>query len=399
MVDYTELMHILSKPRPSGSVAERKTREALGKWLAGREIPFQIHTFRLYPYFFVAIGIWLIFSRSLLALGIWLRWGWPSALIALLGLLGGLVDVVLNYPLVTWPGATQGENILIEFGPSDATQEIVLSAHYDSKTELLDHRQRLFFIKNLRLGILLTVFLGVIAPLDSALLETGSLWAPFTYITGGLLSLPLLFMAWGLGLNLSVGRFRSPSQGAVDNGAACAILLGLADFIQKGGLTLNRTRLTLALFTGEEVNMQGSRVYALGRQWPLPAMALNLEVLAQDGDYVYWEQDGTSLKLVPTSLAINQVIAVTVSEVTGSPARPVGPVNSDGYSFIQAGLPATTLGTYDTNLKDRGFHGPADNLGRIVMARLPEAAEILARFVTKYDRGEAPFPTQNPPGR
>ena len=71
--------------------------------------------------------------------------------------------------------------------------------------------------------------------------------------------------------------------------------------------------------------------------------------------------------------------------MSGSPARPVGPVNSDGYSFLRVGIPATTLGTYDKKLVDRGFHGPADNLDRVVMERLPEAVEILASFVHYYD--------------
>jgi hypothetical protein len=375
----------LSVPRPNGSQAERQTRQTLVGWLEGHSIPYRLHDFRLYPNFFIVIGVWLILSRTLLALAIWLRWGWPATAIALLGLLGGTVDVAFNIPLIGWPGATRGENIIIQFEPRNPHQEIIFSAHYDTKSEFLDHRQRMFFIKNLPTGILLTILLGLLGPLDHTLLAINSAWAPITYAAGILFSLPLLVLAWGLGLNLSLGRFSPPSQGAVDNGAACAILLGLADRIQQGQLALESTRLTLAIFTGEEVNMQGSRAYTAGRDWPLPTLAVNLEVMAQDGSYVYWEQDGTSLKLVPTSPQVNQVLAETVADVTGSKAMPAGPVNSDGYSFLRVGIPATTLGTYDTKWIDRGFHSPADNLERVVMARLPEAVVILARLVTKFD--------------
>jgi len=388
MVDYNELMGWLSIPRPNGSQAECKTRQALQGWLERHSIPYRLHAFRLYPNFFVAIGIWLIVSRTLLALAIWMRWGWPAAVISILSLLGGTVDVALGFPLVGWPGATRGENIIIEFEPSTPQQEIVFSAHYDTKSEFLDHRQRMFFIKNLPAGILLTVMLGLLAPLDHALLAANSAWSSVSFAAGILFSLPLLGLAWGLGLNLSMGHFSPPSQGAVDNGAACAILLGLADRVHKGELALDRTCLTLAIFTGEEVNMQGSRAYATGRDWPLPTLAINLEVMAQDGSYVYWEQDGTSLKLVPTSPKVNHILAETVAEVTGAKAIPAGPVNSDGYSFIRAGIPATTLGTYDKKWVDRGFHSPADNLERVVMARLPEAVEILARLATKYDSSQ-----------
>lgn len=375
----------LSIPRPNGSLAERQTRQAIIDWLERRSMPYRLHGFRLYPNFFFAIGVWLILSRTLLAIAIWLRWGWPTTVIALLGLLGGTIDVAFNIPLVGWPGATRGENIIVQFEPRSPRQEIVLSAHYDTKSEFLDHRQRMFFIKNLSNGILLTILLGLLGPLDHALLDINSAWAPFTFAAGILFSLPLLVLAWGLGLNLSLGRLSPPSQGAVDNGAACAILLGLADRVQQGGLILEKTRLTLAIFTGEEVNMQGSRAYAAGRDWSLPTLAVNLEVMAQDGSYVYWEQDGTSLKLVPTSLQLNQALAETVANVTGAMPMPAGPVNSDGYSFLRVGIPATTLGTYDTKWVDRGFHSPADNLDRVVMARLPEAVEILAHLVTKFD--------------
>ena len=90
---------------------------------------------------------------------------------------------------------------------------------------------------------------------------------------GAVLTLPMLFLAFGLGLNLSTGRLLKPSQGAVDNGAACAILLGMADrraFLANlqspipnfHNYPLPNTRVTIALFTGEEVQMQGSRAYA-----------------------------------------------------------------------------------------------------------------------------------------
>jgi Zn-dependent M28 family amino/carboxypeptidase len=196
----------------------------------------------------------------------------------------------------------------------------------------------------------------------------------------------LLFLAWGLGLNMSLGRFRKQSQGAVDNGAACAILLGLAKRVNNGELDLEQTHLTLALFGGEEVNMQGSRAYTQSRDWPLQTIVINLEVMAQNGKYVYWEQDGTSLKLTPTSEKINKNISKSVQAVTGNPAEPAGPVNSDGYSFLRVGIPATTIGTYDTKFIDRGFHGPDDNLARVVMTRLPEAVDILSDFLHNHDQ-------------
>jgi hypothetical protein len=256
------------------------------------------------------------------------------------------------------------------------------------------------------------VTLGLIGGLDGWLLARGSSLAMAVYILGVLLTLPLLFLAWGLGLNLSTGRLLKPSPGAVDNGSACAILMGLADQLNREvhlaktaadyRNPLQSTRLTLAIFAGEEVNMQGSRAYVNQRTWPLPTATLNLEVMAQDGDYVLWEQDGTSLRLAPTSASLNELVAKAVQAVTGKAPRMVGPVNSDGGSFLLVGIPATTLGTYDRNWVDTGFHKPSDNLNRVVMERLPEGVEILRRFIESYDSDTLQKPdraTSSPPLR
>lgn len=375
-------MRLLSRPRPSGSPAERDTLRALRGWLTSRGLPCRFQAFPLYPYFFVCIGLWMILAHTLLAVSVWLGWGWAASLIAALGILGGLLDTAFDLPLVTWPGKTTGQNILIEFSVPDPKRELVISAHYDSKTELFDHHVRTFFVRNLRFGLVLAVLLGVLSPLQKYL---SAAWAGPLHIAGIALTFPLLFLVWGLGLNLALGRLRrDPSQGAVDNGAACAILLGLAQQVADGHVPLGETNLTLALFGGEEVNMQGSRAYALGRAWTLLSAALNLEVMGQDGDYVFWEQDGMSLKLFPTDAALNRSAAAAVEKVTGKPAQAAGPINSDGYSFLRAKVPVTTLGTYDRQLASRGFHLPSDNLARVKMERLPEGVEVLAQFIRDW---------------
>jgi len=383
-VDYSQLMRILSQPRPSGSATEQETIQALQSWLTERGLPYRLQSFPLYPYFFVSIGVWMILAHTLLAVAIWLRWGWVVTFIAMLGILGGLLDTSFDIPLVTWVGKTTGQNILIEFDTPDPKYELVISAHYDSKTELLDHHVRAFFVRNLRFGIAMAVMLGIMSPLR---LYIPTPWADWMHLTSIVLTIPLLFLVWGLGLNLSLGRLRGePSQGAVDNGAACAILLGLAQQVAGGQCTHENTRLILALFGGEEVNMQGSRAYALGRKWPLPAAALNLEIMGQNGDYVYWEMDGMSLKLFPTDKALNHTISESVASVVGRSAQPASVINSDGYSFMRVGIPVATLGTYDTNLQERGFHLPTDNLSRVKMERLPEGVAILAKFINVMER-------------
>lgn len=387
MVDYQALMSLFSIPRPNGSAAEAATGRALRRWLEARGIPCQVHSFRLYPFFFEAIGWWLILSRTLLAAAIGLRWGWPALAIALIGLAGGALDWTRGIPLVTWPGARRGENLIVEIEPDHgkpAVQEIVISAHYDSKTELLDHRGRAFFVRLLPLGMALTLLVGLLGLLDALLAAGKPAWSGAAFVAGVALSVPLLVLAWGLGLNLALGRFVQPSTGAVDNGAACAVVAGLAERLAREN-SLHQTRVTLALFTGEEANAQGSRAYVQSRAWPLPTAVVNLELLGQNGGYVIWQRDRTGFRWLPTSAAVNAPLADAVQDVTGQPPQPAGAINSDGASFLARGIATAVLGTQDPVWGLGGLHRPSDNLGRVELARLPEAVEILARFIRQMD--------------
>jgi hypothetical protein len=296
---------------------------------------------------------------------------------------------LLNLPLVTWIGGRQGENIIVEFSPPDPQKELIFSAHYDTKTELLDHRQRMFFLKRMNLGIALTLLLGFWGPLQTWL--AGTPWESLALWTGVVLTTPMLLLAWGFGLHLSLGRLLKPSQGAVDNGTACAILLGLANELAGEKTSLEDIKITLALFSGEEVNMQGSRAYVKDRTWQVPASAINLEVMAQNGDYIFWEQDGSIFKLLQTSPALNKIFAEAVEVVTGLTAKPFSPVNSDGASFLFAGIPTTTIGTLDKEVRETGFHRPTDNLDRVVMERIPEGVRILETIIWEFACGQNPF--------
>ncbi|MCS6843250.1 MAG: M28 family metallopeptidase [Caldilineales bacterium] len=396
--DYAALMAWFSTPRPNGSAAEAAVRRRLQAWLAGHGVPCQVQTFRLYPYFFEALGLWLILSRTLLAAAVWLRWGWPALPIALAGLLGGALDWTFGLPLVTWPGARRGENLLAAFEPAakPATQEVVLSAHTDSKTELLDHRQRAFFVRLLPLGMALTLLVGLLGLADGLLADAAPAWARAAHLVAAGLSLPLVALAWGLGLNLALGRLSRPSAGAVDNGAACAVLAGLAQRLAAGQVPLQRTAVTLAFFTGEEANLQGSRAYVRGRDWRRPALAVNLELLGQPGGYVYWRRDALGFRSRPTAAAVNAALAAAVQEVTGRPAEEVDLINSDAASFLLRGIPAAVLGTRHPTWGLAGLHRPSDSLDRVDLARLPEAVEILSRFLQQVDRAWPPAGSGQP---
>jgi hypothetical protein len=389
--DLDPLMELFSRPRPAGSAAERAVFDATCAWLAARHIPYRIHEFRLRPFFFECTGLWLIASRTLLALAVARGWGWRTLPLALLGQLGGAADV-LGVPLVTWPGATSGQNLVLRFGPSDASTELVVCAHYDSKTELLDHRQRAVLLRGLRPAIALTIASAVFASAEERLRAT----PPLDRIARALAlccAVPVLLLAWALGLHLLLGRLAQPSRGAVDNGAACVVLLALAERLAAGAIPLERTRVTLVLFGGEEVNMQGSAAfvrshYPAAINAPQP-QAVNLELLGQRGPYILWQQDGNALRSAPASPAMIERVRHAITATTGQTAQGAPLINSDAWSFLSAGIPAATLGTADPQCGTNGMHRPSDNPDRVDTARLHEHVAVLETLIRYTDASTA----------
>jgi len=262
---------------------------------------------------------------------------------------------------------------------------ILFFAHIDSKTELMDHRRRYFFSSKIPVGIMLTIILGIISGGDYPLHLNGIPFADIIYWVSVILTLPMLFLACGLGLNLLLGRFLEPSQGAVDDGASCAALLGLADALSAERNLASSTKITIVLFTGEEVNMQGSRAYVRSREWSHPVGVVNLELMGQNGRYVYWEKDGDAFRLKPTDSRLVTIFQKAVAESTGEAPYPVGPVNSDGSSFLFAGIPTIVIGSLDKIYKADGLHRPSDNLSRVQIDRLPQVVDLLKMFIKMFD--------------
>jgi hypothetical protein len=148
----------------------------------------------------------------------------------------------------------------------------------------------------------------------------------------------------------------------------------------------NKPIITIALFSGEEIDRQGSRAYTNSRVWTGREVVLNLEAMAQNGEYVTWQKDGSVYHLHPTDPVLEEVICRVVKRVTGKSPIPGGPVLSDAASFIEKGLSCTVLGTYDHRWGDKGFHRPSDNLERIAVNRIDEGVEILLSFIEELTK-------------
>jgi acetylornithine deacetylase/succinyl-diaminopimelate desuccinylase-like protein len=384
------LPEFLSAPRPNGSRALERAVGEVEARLEGLGIPVHSHQFTLRPYSMELLGLWLPLGGLLLPLAALLRWGWLGLALALLTVTVPLLEVRFLRPTVTALVRRPARNLVARFSPTRPRQELILCAHLDSKTELLDHHRRRLLVRMSLPAIALVLTSGVLIALGR-LLPAGTA-RQIVYWLAFLSALPATAYGLGMGANLLGGRFsRSPSSGAVDNGAAVAVLLELAERFQREAFSLDETAVTLLFTMGEEAQMQGALAYVSDMQAQdragasMPACAINLEVLGQNGGYLLWEHDGTAMVSLPNDAALNAALARAVEAVTGEPPIWEPQLNSDAFAFLRAGIPAATLGAYDRDLGGRGLHSAQDNASRVDPARLVEAIEVLCHFLDEFD--------------
>jgi hypothetical protein len=358
-------------------------------WLEAEGVTVTSHEFVLRPYFMELLGLWLAVMGLLLPVAALGSWGWGGAVLALLAVAVPLLEVRFLCPTVTALVQQTARNLEVCFPVPRPCREVILCAHVDSKTELLDHAQRKVL---LRLG-LPAIGLALVAGAGMAaerLLAPGTAsqavhWLAF------LAALPVAVYGLGMGANLVGGRFsRQPSRGAVDNGTAVAVLLDLARRLHRGRLSLDHTAVTLLFTVGEEAQMQGALAYVRGRSaWLLPTCAINLEVVGQDGGYLLWEEDGTAMQRLPADANLNRALGRAVEAVSREPPVRAPTINSDAFAFLRQGIPAATLGSLDTKLGGRGFHSSLDAPGRVDPDRLVETTRVLGCLLAEMDREAA----------
>jgi hypothetical protein len=380
----------LSRPRPNGSRALEQTVAGVQDWLRTAGIPVQPHAFVLRPYFMEILGLWLALTGLLLPLAALARWGWLGLAVALLAVAIPLLEVRFLRPTLTALVRRPARNLVVRFPASQPAQEVVLCAHLDSKTELLDHVRRRILLRLSRPAVVLALGSGLLIGLESVLSPgTARLVTRWLALA---LALPLAAYGLGMGVNLLGGHLcRVPSSGAVDDGAAVAVLLDLARRLNVGDPRLKATSVTLLLTVGEEAQMQGALAYVRHPHRPGSAQdvplvaAVNLEVVGQNGGYLLWKRDGTAMSQLPTDPDLNHALLQAVEAVAGETPLRGAQINSDAFAFLREGIAATTLGSYDVVLGGRGYHSAQDNPARIDPERLQETVLVLDRFLRELD--------------
>jgi len=275
--------------------------------------------------------------------------------IACLAALAGGFDAVLP--------AERHANLQVTVQPAaPAEQEIVLGAHYDTKTEPLDHVARS--------GLLLVTMaaIGLAVFCMGTRRRGGRVWS----------GLAALALAAG-SAQLGAGRFLPPSHGILDNGAAAAMLVEMA--AEYADMPLRRTRLTFAWWAGEEHGAQGSDAAARLPAGPLPRSVINLEAVGAGPDLGIALYEWNRLRVMRADPRLHRA-----AMRAGVRHTLAAPVVTDAGSFLARGVAALTLvGLPPGSAVPRRLHSAGDRLPALDRLGVANARATLDRLLRELD--------------
>ncbi|HUI26884.1 MAG TPA: M28 family peptidase [Candidatus Kryptonia bacterium] len=383
-MSFDEIFDALLRPRENGSAALAEVASYLERTLRATGATVTLHEFVCRPYAGRIAGVVCLLLAVIFFVLMWRRRFAGALLVALVLPAYLLMDYELRFPLLSRIGSVVEHNIVATFPVSRPQRRVIVSAHYDSKTDLLDHQQR--------------------APVEF-------LVGPFVLFTSGL-PLTALWRRWrrrserhvrawaivapvyfaGVCAVLSGGAMvHARSPGALDDGAAVATLLQLAHRLGAGAPQLDHTEVDIVLFAGEEVGLQGSARYVAERFTPrptVPTYVINAEGWGFGPLLSYFTSDRSVLKRYDASTPLVRALDRVYRKVTHGVglAPDVQPLTSDARSFLAAGIPSVTLSSQGSGEdRLRGLHSAADSRDRIQPAALDQTLEFLQAALVDID--------------
>lgn len=378
------LARLALQPRENGSAALAQTADFLATTLAGFGIPVERLAFIAYPYRHRVCGVVALIGTAAYVWALRSRRRGLAIAIALLSPTLILLELDYYVGWVTWLGATRQEHVIARIAAPAATQRVILTAHYDTKTDLLDHVERTP-VDLLSLPMTLVM---IAAPLAGILRARGRdhradptrferIVAPATALYGVAV---FLVLTGGV-----VVRQRSP--GALDDGAACAVLVLVAEALAR--TPLPRTTVEVALLSAEEIGVQGSRDFVRARLLPTPpnTAVINFELIGATANLAVFGSERFTLHSYPADPGLLGVLDTVHRRRRNLPLHVTWyGASTDARSFLQEGIPALTLlSDLPEHALARDMHSAGDTRDRVDEAALDETFGFVMAALSEID--------------
>ncbi|MBU2512365.1 Zn-dependent exopeptidase M28 [bacterium] len=389
-----ELISILEKiaiPRPNHSEAVKQTAVYLKDLLSSRQIPFSTQEFSVRCHQTLLLGVTIIILSVLFLLFIKTRRPF-LALFSVLAILGVIIlENETSFHTISSLIQRPGENIFVEFKTPGSQRELVFAAHYDSKTDVLDHEQRSIFLKLLPYMLVMGILISFLTYLSKKFKILNARPMRSLYLLGAfaLVVFSLSAFAW-LGGYIFLGEDKH-SPGAVDDGASVAILLKMADEIHQGNLDIGQSDVTILLTDGEEVGYQGAYHYTkekYGEEVQIrnkPVYLFNLELMGQSGTLYHSQKTCSVFVCYPADADLIARVVNVWSNISDKPAEPLRSMTDDSFAFGAIGIPFVTIGnTGLPGLGYGGFHSTTDGMSRVDPENLQRMSLFLEKIIESY---------------
>ena len=395
MNGWNELLsHLAEVPRENGTPAVHQAASYLVEAFRATGIEAQRLPYTAHPYETRFLGLFVL-AVCLLYFFLAQRKRFLTAgLLSLLIPVVVVLDVEFGLPLFGGLRAERQENIMarIPTRSSSAKQRLIFTAHYDTKTDLFDHVVRApIQVVGLPLCGLMIVaaFTGLAARIMPSITKSTERLAKLVGMAA-LLYGPAFVLAFSAGAVLPV---RSP--GALDDGAACAVLIRAAAELGQAP-PLEQTDVEIILFSGEELGAEGSARYVKARfseRDMLPSYVVNLDPIGASSRLAVTGDDRRLFRSYRPDPRIVAGLGSVFRQITGSPLSLTSRGGTtDAVSFEARGIPAATLiSEVPPFIIPRGMHTAMDKRSRIDLSSLDLTKELIVRFAREADANGMKF--------
>jgi Zn-dependent M28 family amino/carboxypeptidase len=188
---------------------------------------------------------------------------------------------------------------------------------------------------------------------------------------------------------------RARSPGALDDGAACAVLVRAARELAQSP-PLHQTDIEFILFSGEELGAEGSAQYVKSNfreRDTLPSYVVNLDPIGASARLAVLGKESRLLRAYPPDPRIVAGLQHVFREITGSSLGLTSHAGfTDGVSFAAHRIHTLTLFSevppFDV---PRYLHSARDTRSRIDLSSLDLTKRLIVRFAQEADANSMNF--------
>ena len=393
MNEWNELLsHLAELPRENGTPALQQTGSYLAEAFRTAGIETQHFHFNAHPLETRLLGVFVFLSCLVYSYLMWNRRFLAAGVLSLSMPVLAILDVEFGLPLFSGFRTQRQDNIVAHIPARSPQQRIIFTAHFDTKTNLFDHvvSTPITAVAFPLIGLMIAAAFTGVAVRKVSLLSTAAERLANLASAAALLYGPAFLLAFSAG---AVLRARSP--GALDDGAACAVLVQAAREMAQSP-PLDQTDLEFILFSGEELGAEGSAQYVKSKfqeRDPLPSYVVNLDPIGASSRLAVLGKEKRLLRAYPPDPRILAGLGHVFGEITGSSLGLIAHAGfTDGVSFAAHGIPtATLISEVPPFVVPRYLHSARDTRSRIDLASMELTKRLVILFAEEADANNMKF--------